>query len=254
MREILTSHRVRIAFWVAIVLTAIPAFLLFTKFTWADTTVNVLFVLDTSSSMAGYLGSERRIEAAKRVTSSVAQGLPVNSRVGLWTLGVTGEQGCSRIDTRFILAPASLAKKRAVTTVVEAISSAGGTPLALALDRIRTAFPVSENEVNVAILIGDGVDTCGQDPCTKARELALGKIKTMILALDLSADYSAEAQYKCIVEPTEGIYTRDVIELQSKIDSLVDRSRDLQLVALVFLALTTTGLLALQGIAQYTKY
>ena len=82
------------------------------------------------------------------------------------------------------------------------------TPLAFALQQAARFDFSGVSGQKVIILISDGADTCGGDPCRLISMLpAYGiKIKIDVVGLDLKKDHAARQQLNCITEASGGKY------------------------------------------------
>jgi len=104
--------------------------------------------------------------------------------------------------------PLGQGNRRAIIEQVRNIRAFGMTPLEYALEQAaETDFRGSQGK-KVIILVSDGADTCGGDPCRLIKMLpAYGiKIKVDVVGLDLRRDRLARDQLNCITENSGGKY------------------------------------------------
>ncbi len=179
----------------------------------ATTTVNLELILDASGSMAELLpDGQTRIEAAKQALNEVIDSLPVREgvNVGFRVYGHKGnntETGKSlSCQSTELKVPMNGVDKDALRAQVQTYEPVGWTPIALSLREAGKDFPpAEEGVVNAVLLVTDGLETCGGNPCTASRELKNGPsaITTHVIGFALSEDEQANLQ--CIVDESGGL-------------------------------------------------
>ncbi len=150
----------------------------------------ILFVLDASGSMlADWERRQSRIQAAKQLLTKLVDSLQVNKNLEL-ALRVYGhrfgveERNCE--DSKLEVPFAANNHTRLIETL-QRIQPKGVTPIAYSLLQSAIDFPKSQGYRNILILITDGVESCGGDPCQLALELQRKGIflKPFIIGLGL---------------------------------------------------------------------
>ena len=130
-------------------------------------TTRILFIFDASNSMNARWQSDTRINVAKRILINVVDSLEHVPNVEM-ALRVFGHQrqfppiDCS--DTRLEI-PFAPRNGRAIVNRIRSIVPKGGTPIAHSLEMAAEDFPPCNNCRNIIILITDGIEECGGDPC-----------------------------------------------------------------------------------------
>jgi hypothetical protein len=176
-------------------------------------TVNVELILDSSGSMAEELESgQSRIDAAKTVLSNVIEQLPEqdNINVGFRVYGHKGNnteagksESCRSTELKV---PINGVDKAKLQAEVDAYEPVGWTPLSLSLREAGDDFePADENTVNAVVLVTDGLETCGGDPCSASRLIKTGDsaITTHVIGFALSE--TEQANLQCIVDESGGL-------------------------------------------------
>lgn len=132
----------------------------------ADVAKAVL-ILDASGSMWGRVEGVAKITIAKRVVGGLLNGLPDNHELGLTVYGHRVKGNCADIET---MVPPGQNTRNAIRTALSSISPKGKTPLS---DAVLIAADVLDfkKTPGTVILITDGMETCGRDPCALARAL-----------------------------------------------------------------------------------
>lgn len=142
----------------------------------------ILFLLDASSSMLNPWGSgtTTRMETAKKVLWEIMDTLKRKPNLEM-ALRVYGDQSATPLndcsDSR-LLVPFGTNNFLKLKEALHLISPKGVTPIALSLQKAANDFPVEPNVRNIIILITDGEESCGGDPC--AISLALQKIGAVL--------------------------------------------------------------------------
>ncbi len=190
--------------------------------------VNIMFLLDASYSMKDKLGgSEKKINAAKEVLETALARIPNDVNVGIRVFG-QGFSGVPEIDCRqtALLVPLGTHNRNSIIQRVRTIEPFGLTPLEFALRLTAEEDFRSAQGPKTIILISDGADTCGGNPCAFIRLLpAYGiRIKCDIVGLALHNDPKSRAQLNCVAEASGGKYY-DANTASELIDS-VSRSVD----------------------------
>ena len=175
--------------------------------------VNVELILDSSGSMAQSLGAGQptRIDAAKQVLSDVIDALPEQEgiNVGFRVYGHKGNneesgraESCQASD---LTVPIQGVNKDALRAQVASYRPVGWTPIALSLERASGDFKPAADTLNAAVLVTDGLETCGGDPCAASRALKQSEaaVTTHVIGFALAQD--EQANLKCITEESGGL-------------------------------------------------
>ena len=154
----------------------------------SEKTVNVELILDSSGSMAAALASgETRMDAAKRVLGDVIEAIPDRDdvNVGFRIYGHKGdnteenkELSCNSSE---LLVPLEGVDKERLRSRLERTQPTGWTPIGQSLKEAGGDFPeAGDDVVNAVVLVTDGAETCGQDPCKIAAEQYKNKSVRMV--------------------------------------------------------------------------
>jgi Ca-activated chloride channel homolog len=134
----------------------------------------ILFVLDGSGSMEGLWDEKQsRMDVAKSILTRLVDSLRVNPSLEI-ALRVYGHQfprssnNCK--DSRLEV-PFGVKNHNAIVTKIKSITPRGVTPITYAIEQAAKDFPSATGYRNILILITDGVESCGGDPCSMSREL-----------------------------------------------------------------------------------
>ncbi len=133
----------------------------------------ILFVLDGSQSMYGRWQSDVKMNIAQNLLSNLLDSLKDVQNIQL-ALRVYGHQktyppqDCN--DTRLVVAFADNNALR-IKNQLRYIKPKGTTPIAFALEQSAGDFPDCDDCRNIIILITDGLEECGGDPCAVSADL-----------------------------------------------------------------------------------
>jgi Ca-activated chloride channel family protein len=168
-----------------------------------------MIVFDASGSMAGTdLNSppSPRIAKVKAALSRVLPSVAATRNLGLIDYGPGPYNQCDNIELQLRPTPNAAAR---IMSIVDSLVPAGRTPLTSA---VREAANVLDFPVRpaVVVLLTDGEETCGGDPCGLARMLgAEGRNLTVHVISYRSRDsteVSGVLQSRCLAAETGGLY------------------------------------------------
>ncbi len=214
------------------------------------TTINVELILDVSGSMAQVIETgETRMDAAKRVIREVVAAIPEQEgiNVGLRIYGFGGDnteagkdESCQSSE---LVAPVSGVDKQLLLDEIEALQPTGWTPLSLSLERAGGDFEPGENVTNAAVLITDGLETCGGDPCAVAGDLHTADIQLITHVIGFALVPEEQATLGCIAEGGGGMLL-SAANAEELSTALFDVLQELEVVAGVgFIGGNVIGLL-----------
>ena len=174
--------------------------------------VNVELILDASGSMAQRIGGETRMAIAKRVLRDVIAAIPEREgiNVGFRLYGQHGDNSaagkaasCRGSD---LLVPIEGVDKAALEDAVDEARPTGWTPLALSLQRAGQDFsPAEAGVVNAVVLVTDGLETCGGDPCAVSAALHAADIALTTHVVSFAQDPGERDTLRCVAEDGGGL-------------------------------------------------
>lgn len=137
----------------------------------------VVFVLDGSGSMSDSLGGGgTRIGAAKSAIGQVVRGLHRDIRAALVSFSACGSTQRSEFY--------GYEDRPTLLGQVGAVRPQQGTSLAASIKRAGNS--ASSRAPTTVVVVSDGEDTCGGDPCAEARAARAAKPNLTINVIDLS--------------------------------------------------------------------
>ncbi|WP_232058432.1 vWA domain-containing protein [Nibribacter ruber] len=153
----------------------------------------LLFLLDASGSMQAKWEESNRWQVAKTMLAKMADSLDSygNLEIALRVYGhqfTVAQKNCKDSKLEVPFAPKNA---KAIKQKLQAITPKGNTPITYSLQQSANDFPPGDNTRNVIIIITDGVESCGGDPC--ATSIALQKkrifLKPFIIGLGDDPEY-----------------------------------------------------------------
>jgi Mg-chelatase subunit ChlD len=174
---------------------------------------NIQLVFDSSGSMAQRIGNETKIQAAQRAMERIINTLPDNPdlNVGFRVFGHEGDsseaQKARSCQSTALLVPVQGVNKELLRQQARAWKPTGWTPISLALQKAGEDLQPGENVRNVIIMVTDGEETCGGDPCAVAKALAESQAEVRIDVVGFGLTPDVAKTLRCIAENSGGVYT-----------------------------------------------
>ncbi len=134
----------------------------------------ILFVLDGSGSMEALWDKQQsRMDVAKSILTKLVDSLRVNPslEIGLRVYGHQSPRSANNCKDSRLEIPFAPKNHNAVVSKIKSIIPRGVTPITFAIEQAARDFPSAAGYRNIMILITDGVESCGGDPCAMSREL-----------------------------------------------------------------------------------
>jgi Ca-activated chloride channel family protein len=134
----------------------------------------ILFVLDASGSMEALWSSkESRMNAAKRILTRLVDSLrnTPNLELALRVYGHQFSRQANNCQDSKLEVPFAAKNHNTIISKIGSIKPKGVTPITFSLLQAAKDFPASPGYRNILILITDGVESCGGDPCAASLEL-----------------------------------------------------------------------------------
>jgi len=186
--------------------------------------VNILFIVDGSRSMLEKLEPNvQKIDAAKQVLQQALSRIPSDINLGLRVFG-QGYNGAgggtnlfsggmadmqSECRNTALWVPIGKGNRRAIIEKVRGLQPYGMTPLAYSIAQAAFSDFRACQGSKVIILITDGADTCGGDPCKVIQQLLPKygiKIKVDVVGLSLHREPQARDELNCVAQSSGGKY------------------------------------------------
>ncbi|MBF0209163.1 MAG: VWA domain-containing protein [Oligoflexia bacterium] len=185
---------------------------------------SLYYILDASGSMWGRTDGQIKIEVARNTMIKLITEMPEEFLCSLTVYGHIKKGECS--DITEIIPLGKIDRSKAVD-LIKKINPKGKTPIAQTIERTvnnlkkNQTSQTSEGE-NTIILISDGIETCGGEPCSTALALKSSGIKFIMHVVGFDVDKEASEQLACIAKVSGGKYfsSQNAEELLSILSSV----------------------------------
>lgn len=176
-------------------------------------TEDAMLVIDASGSMVHGQGAGgvTLLEGARSATREVVPAATAFRRMGLVTLGPGPGDQCSNVELRV---PVQNQAAQPIIEAVEGLPADGGTPLSQAVEAAANALEYRSKSA-VLVVVSDGDETCGRDPCQLAERLKASAKDLTIHVIGLRAANGKTAAARCLADATQGrqVVANDTAEL-----------------------------------------
>ncbi len=165
----------------------------------APTLTRIEFLFDGSQSMFGRWQSGAKIDVAKALMDQLLDSLRYIENIEL-ALRVYGHQKPfppQDCDDSKLEVPFSKGNIQRMKQVIQDITPSGTTPIARSLELCANDFPQSESR-NILILITDGIEECGGDPCAISKALQKKGIFLKPFVIGMGIDESMKKTFECV--------------------------------------------------------
>lgn len=158
----------------------------------------ILFIFDASQSMLGRWQSDTKFNIAKHIVSEMLDSIAglKNTEFALRVYGHQFQyppQVCSDTKLEVPFAPGNAGK---IKSRLRTINARGTTPLAFSLEQSAKDFPACSNCRNIVVLITDGMEECGGDPCAVSKMLQKNGIILKPFIIGIGQDF--KLAFNCI--------------------------------------------------------
>lgn len=178
------------------------AILLLSMTTFGFAANKVIIILDASGSMWAQIDGKPKLEIARESLRTVLQSVPADDEIGFMAYGHREKGSCDDIE---LIVPPQAGSASAISAAADSLKFLGKTPLTSAVKQAAEALKYTEDKATV-VLITDGLETCGGDPCALGKELEASGIDFTadVVGFGLTADEGK--QIACLAENTGGKY------------------------------------------------
>ncbi|MFA5119962.1 VWA domain-containing protein [Zavarzinia sp.] len=185
----------------------------------ADSQGRAILVLDASGSMWAQIDGRSKWDIAKDAVARLMAGWDSKIALGLTVYGHRTKGACDDIEDVVPVGPVDAAHIR---DLIAKLSPKGKTPIAASLRRAAEELKYAEEKATV-ILVSDGMETCGEDPCAVAKELEAAGVgfTAHVVGFDIR-DQATRDQLQCIADATGGKFVQagDAGSLQSALTTV----------------------------------
>ncbi|TPJ41539.1 VWA domain-containing protein [Mesorhizobium sp. B2-6-5] len=178
------------------------AILLLSTTTFGFAANKVIIILDASGSMWAQIDGKPKLEIARESLRTVLQSVPAADEIGFMAYGHREKGSCDDIQ---LIVPPQAGSASAISAAADSMKFLGKTPLTAAVKKAAEALRYTEDKA-IVVLITDGLETCGGDPCALGKELEASGVDFTadVVGFGLTADEGK--QIACLADNTGGKY------------------------------------------------
>ncbi len=163
---------------------------------------NIVFILDASGSMRGKVSGKAKIDIAKQVLVRLINELPEGLNVGLVAYGHRRKGDCNDVED---LVPLGKLNKKELISKIKALQPKGKTPINYSIRLTAEKLQNMEEETTI-VLVSDGKETCGGDPCALVMKLKESGIRFVMHVVGFDVTRDEKRQLECIAKAGGGNY------------------------------------------------
>ena len=185
----------------------------------------MVLVLDASGSMKEPHGDGRtRFQAAVSALRKVVGALPGDLDVGLRIYGSRISDGPGSCQDSRLAVPVGPVDKGALRGALGKARPLGNTPIAYSLQ--EAAKDLADEGSRTVVLVSDGEESCGGDPCQVARDLTKQGLDLHVDVVGFQVDDKARNQLTCVAQAGRGTFydAPDASALVSQLSRLSARA------------------------------
>ena len=160
----------------------------------------ILLIFDFSNSMYGLWETDSKINVAKKLVSSLVDSLSpmANVELALRCYGHQKNYPPQDCDDTKLEVPFAYNNAMAIKSKINKLVPKGTTPIALSLEACAKDFPDNKSK-NIVLLITDGKEECGGDPCAISAALQSKNIvlKPFIIGIGV-LDETIKQSFNCM--------------------------------------------------------
>ncbi len=162
----------------------------------------IIIVLDSSGSMAAKIDGTRKINVARSAIRSLIKKLPANTQLGLIAYGHNRKGDCNDIETIY---PVGKPDRSKIMRAVESLRPLGNTPLGDAVRWAAEQLKYTEQKATV-ILVSDGKENCGVNPCALGADLKRQGIDFRTHVIGFALRKGQDTGLRCLAKNTGGLF------------------------------------------------
>ncbi|MBK9092475.1 MAG: protein kinase [Anaerolineae bacterium] len=166
------------------------------------------YVLDASGSMQEPLGERTKLDMAKEDLGEHMLQQPIDTNLGLRVYGhripfADTRASCQDVE---LIAPVVRGQGERIADWLGSMQAQGMSPIGLALRQAAADFIMAPERDNRLVLISDGKETCGIDPCQEIEALQAQGLNFTVNVIGLNLDDQARTQLSCVAKKSGGVY------------------------------------------------
>lgn len=186
----------------------------------AESQPTAMIVFDGSGSIWGAIGTEKlaKFDVARSSLRTAVIAAAAKGRLGLTAFGHRRRGDCRDVE---VMLAADAGPPERITEALDKLNPKGKGPISLALREAHkslAADPANSAQASI-IVIHDGADNCGADPCAIAAEIAKSPRRVPVHLVSLALERADAQKMSCVAKLTGGrmIEANDVASVDAAI-------------------------------------
>ncbi|CAN5743377.1 hypothetical protein BH24BAC1_BH24BAC1_01640 [soil metagenome] len=166
----------------------------------APRTTRILFLLDASGSMLAKWEGSDRMTVAKELLSKLVDSLGTypNLELALRVYGHLPPTSRADCENTRLEVPFAARNQQQIKARIQQLVPRGNTPITYSLQQSAADFPADPRSRNVLILITDGKESCGGDPCQTSLALQQKGVFLRPFIVGIGTEKEDNQQLNCI--------------------------------------------------------
>ncbi len=161
-----------------------------------------VLIVDSSNSMWGQIDRRNKVVITRNALAENLKRHRNKLNLGIIAYGHRSRVSCRDIQT--IVKPGKIEPRRFERAIRRLVPN-GKTPIARSLNAAAKLLNKTEGRRNI-ILLSDGLDNCGPDPCATAAALKSSDAGITVHVIAFSVDRSKHHRLRCISKNTGGTF------------------------------------------------
>jgi Ca-activated chloride channel family protein len=165
--------------------------------------LRILFLIDASGSMNQKMGTDTRWKLASSLLYQIADSLEkqkADIQIAVRVFGHQSPNSAKNCEDSKLEIPFSNSSASLIQQKLNKIKPKGYTPIAYSIEQAAiNDFPADKrNVLNAIVLITDGIETCGGDPCAATQALEAKHISLKPFIIGLGIEDSLIKKFNCV--------------------------------------------------------
>lgn len=165
-------------------------------------TTQIELILDDSGSMAGLVGGKTKIDVAKESINKIIDELKLKDKLQT-ALRIYGHQN-KECTNSVLEVPMGKIDSEQMKSKISSLQPLGSTPIYYSLSESVKDFNPNLTGDKIVVLVTDGLESCGGDPCAAARALQAGGVINKMQVVGFGLSKTELNTLQCIVDPFKG--------------------------------------------------
>jgi Ca-activated chloride channel family protein len=168
-------------------------------------TTRILIILDASRSMGENFNRNSKMQAARDVVTHIVDSLNGNPNIqlGLRVYGHQSPQPLNDCEDSKLEVAFRVKNAATINAKINAIRPQGVTPIAYSIEQSIADFGQdAKNYRNIMILVSDGFESCGRNPCEVVQRMRQQGILTKSYVIGIGIDALQYSEFSCMGEFT----------------------------------------------------